>query len=144
MDADSHEPRIFFKSFLTLLSMGIPASAPNATRGTMKSAIRITLFYALFSILWIVSSDKVMTTLFKDPQVIGAISSLKGLFYVLVTSTLLYVMVSREVKRKNGIIGDLDKEIHTREQLIRELHHRIKNNLQVMIGLLNIETRIPP
>ena len=107
----------------------------------MKSAIRITFFFALFSIIWIVTSDKVVTLLFSSPQAIEAASTLKGALYVAITSALLYLMVSNEIKRKNSIIGELDKGISTREQLIRELHHRIKNNLQVVIGLLNIETR---
>jgi hypothetical protein len=49
-------------------------------------------------------------------------------------------MIKRELAVKNKVIVQLDREVVIREQLIRELHHRIKNNIQVAIGLLNIET----
>jgi hypothetical protein len=106
----------------------------------MKSAVKITGLYALFSSLWIVLSDKVLALLFRDAATLTLLASAKGLFFVTVTSLLLYYMIRRELRMKNAVIVQLDKEVEIREQLIRELHHRIKNNLQVVIGLMNIET----
>lgn len=106
----------------------------------MKSAIKITGLYALFASLWIVASDKLLSLLFKDAATLTLLASVKGLFFVTVTSLVLYYMIRRELRMKNAVIVQLDKEVEIREQLIRELHHRIKNNLQVVIGLMNIET----
>ncbi len=106
----------------------------------MKSAIKITGMYALFSSLWIILSDKLLALLFKDAATMTLLASVKGLFFVTVTSLLLYYMIRRELRMKNSVIAQLDREVEIREQLIRELHHRIKNNLQVVIGLMNIET----
>jgi hypothetical protein len=106
----------------------------------MKSAVKITGLYALFSSLWIVLSDKLLGLLFRDAATMTLVASAKGLFFVTVTSLLLYYMIQRELRMKNAVIVQLDREVEIREQLIRELHHRIKNNLQVVIGLMNIET----
>ena len=106
----------------------------------MKSAFKITGIYALLAALWIILSDGALAFLLRDPVLISKISSAKGLFFVLVTSLLLYFMIRREMRIKNKVIVQLDRELEIREQLIRELHHRIKNNLQVVLGLMNIET----
>jgi hypothetical protein len=106
----------------------------------MKSAYRITGLYALFSALWIILSDNLLSLLFKDPVALTTAASAKGLLFVVVTSVLLFLMIKRELVMKNKVIVQLDREVEIREQLIRELHHRIKNNLQVVIGLMNIET----
>jgi len=106
----------------------------------MKSAFKITAYYALFSSLWIILSDRLISALITDPAALTLMASAKGLFFVTVTSLLLYLMIRRELRIKNKVIVQLDREVELREQLIRELHHRIKNNLQVVLGLMNIET----
>jgi len=106
----------------------------------MKSAYRITGFYALFSTLWIILSDAFLILLFGEKAFVQFVSSIKGLVFIAATAALLFVMIRRELETKNRIIVQLDREVDIREQLIRELHHRIKNNIQVVIGLMNIET----
>jgi hypothetical protein len=106
----------------------------------MKSAYKITGYYALFSTLWIILSDVLLVSVFGEKAFLKFISSAKGIAFVAVTSLLLFIMIKRELGVKNKIIVQLDREVEIREELIRELHHRIKNNLQVVIGLMNIET----
>ncbi len=106
----------------------------------MKSAYRITGFYALFSVLWIILSDPIMMAIFGEKAFLKFVSIGKGILFIAVTASLLFVMIRRELEMKNKIIVQLDREVDIREQLIRELHHRIKNNIQVAIGLMNIET----
>jgi hypothetical protein len=106
----------------------------------MKSAFRITGYYALFSTLWIILSDIFLVTVFGEKAFLKFVSSAKGIVFIAVTSLLLFIMIKRELGVKNKIIVQLDREVEIREELIRELHHRIKNNLQVVIGLMNIET----
>lgn len=68
-------------------------------------------------------------------------SIIKGLAFVFTTGCLLFYWVNQELKEKNAIIKHLNTEVELREELIRELHHRVKNNLQVILGLVNISTR---
>lgn len=55
----------------------------------------IVLAYALFAALWILLSDRAVEALFSDPATLVRASILKGWFFVLVTSFLLYVLVTR-------------------------------------------------
>jgi hypothetical protein len=107
----------------------------------MKSALKITMIYAAFSALWVVFSDKLISLIFADIQTLTAIASLKGMLFILVTGSILYIQIRKEIGLRNATIEKLDRENEMREQLIRELHHRIKNNIQVILSLINIETR---
>ncbi len=104
----------------------------------MHEAIRVTGLYAIFATCWIVFSDRIVEFFSVSIVQMGLFSSLKGLAFVVATSILLYSLVRREINDKNVIIAELGKEAQIRSQLIHELHHRIKNNLQTVLGLLNL------
>ena len=55
----------------------------------------VVLGYALFSALWILLSDRAVEALFSEPAALVRASIVKGWFFVLVTSFLLYVLVTR-------------------------------------------------
>jgi PAS domain S-box-containing protein len=56
------------------------------------------LGYALFASLWILLSDRLVNLMFHDPAVILMASSMKGLFFVVITSALLLVTLTRAVR----------------------------------------------
>ena len=58
---------------------------------------RVVIIYAVFSTLWILFSDMAVGMLFHNPELITLLSTLKGWLFVLVTSLLLYLLVSRLV-----------------------------------------------
>ncbi len=107
----------------------------------MRSSFRIVVLYALFATFWILATDRIVETVATSVAVMRLYSSVKGIVFVTVTSLLLLVLVRNEMGAKNRIIEQLGREAELREQLIAELHHRIKNNLQVVIGLINIEAQ---
>ncbi len=57
--------------------------------------LAIVLTYAGFAALWILLSDRVMGLLVSDPDELVHASTLKGWFFVAVTSLLLYALVRR-------------------------------------------------
>ncbi|MDD2364816.1 MAG: PAS domain-containing protein [Desulfuromonadaceae bacterium] len=61
--------------------------------------IRIVAVYAVVGALWIYLSDSFLEMLIDDPHIIARISIYKGLMFIALTSTLLYVLISRYVKR---------------------------------------------
>lgn len=75
-------------------------STPTAEGRTGKPApsmraLSIVLVYAAFSALWILLSDKAVALLFNDPAELSRASTLKGWFFVVVTSLLLYLPIRR-------------------------------------------------
>ncbi|MBT0962347.1 PAS domain S-box protein [Denitromonas iodatirespirans] len=69
-----------------------PFPRPAEQRGRV---LRIVALYALFAGLWIVFSDRAVEHLFTDPAQLATANTFKGLAFVLVTSLLLYGLVSR-------------------------------------------------
>ncbi|WP_420474672.1 putative bifunctional diguanylate cyclase/phosphodiesterase [Noviherbaspirillum sp. ST9] len=78
----------------------------------------IVLLYALFAAMWIAASDRVLGFLFRDPEQFERISTLKGMFFIAVTSLLLYLLI----KRWQGSLEQaLTTSTHYRERLERVL-----------------------
>jgi hypothetical protein len=124
--------------------MGPPLSAAlrEGNAGfSMKSSIKITLIYIIVSSLWIILSDNAITLFTNKIEVITLYSSIKGLLFVTVTSILLFVLINRDMATRNKVIDELNKAIIVKEQLIKELHHRIRNNIQVILSTISLETR---
>lgn len=62
-------------------------------------ALKITSIYFLIGSLWIIMSDKIVSAMFTNPDVIVVISIVKGWFYVFVTSAIIYRLISVEIKK---------------------------------------------
>jgi PAS domain S-box-containing protein len=60
--------------------------------------VRIVLAYAAFASLWILLSDRAVAYLFRDPESMIAVHSIKGMVFVLVTSLLLLATLGRLVR----------------------------------------------
>lgn len=54
---------------------------------------KVVLPYIIVSTLWILFSDSIVNKLFQEPDRITALSTYKGLGFVIVTGTMLYVLV---------------------------------------------------
>jgi len=64
----------------------------------IKSAVSISLVYLVVSSLWIFYSDKILVSLVQDKGTLTFISIVKGWFFVLVTSAMLYFLIRRAMK----------------------------------------------
>jgi two-component system sensor histidine kinase/response regulator len=73
----------------------VPArDAPNRAAGP-SAALKIALTYALVSALWILFSDRVLSTWITDPTLLGLASAVKGWIFTAVTALLLYQLLRR-------------------------------------------------
>jgi two-component sensor histidine kinase len=66
-----------------------------------------------------------------------------GLLAVIILATLLIIRKNRQIGKKNKTIGrqltELSKTLEQKQMLLSELQHRVKNNLQHVISILEIQ-----
>ncbi|MGE5384305.1 MAG: PAS domain S-box protein [Betaproteobacteria bacterium] len=65
----------------------------------MPAVFRIVVIYALVAALWILFSDRAVSLFFRDPAQITLLGTLKGWFFVAITSLLLFVLLTRFASR---------------------------------------------
>lgn len=66
------------------------------------------------------------------------------LFFLVINGCLIFKY--RQLLNKNTLANnlkcELNKTLKEKELLLKELHHRVKNNLQIVVSLLNIQARV--
>jgi diguanylate cyclase (GGDEF)-like protein/PAS domain S-box-containing protein len=68
-----------------------------------NQAFKIAAIYCVIGCLWILFSDRIAKALVAEESVLLIVSIIKGWLYVLVTSALLFILVSRSMKRMNAV-----------------------------------------
>ena len=68
-----------------------------------RMALRVVFFYILFASLWILLSDTVVDALFKTPELLSRVQTIKGWVFVGVTGGLLYLYLNRCLARMRAI-----------------------------------------
>ncbi|ABK42801.1 hypothetical protein Mmc1_0274 [Magnetococcus marinus MC-1] len=102
---------------------------------------KVTLFYALFGVLWIFVSDRVLEFLVSDAQLMGIIQTFKGWIYVVLTSAMLFVII-----RMDHLA--IEKKEREKAQLYQAtmsaVHHILHNFLnKMMLYRLGVEEQQP-
>ncbi len=96
-----------------------PPSPPrDRIAGPGISALQIVLIYAGISALWILFSDRLLSFLLRNPETITYISTLKGWFFVVITSLLLYSLLRRLCA---NISESLQRESRSQAEQLRTL-----------------------
>jgi len=62
-----------------------------------QKALRITIIYFIISAIWIFGSDKLVISNYSEKKIIELISIIKGWFFVVCTSALIYFLVRRAI-----------------------------------------------
>ncbi|MDA8418258.1 MAG: PAS domain S-box protein [Desulfobacteraceae bacterium] len=70
----------------------------NGNHQRLSGIRTVVLLYATFAALWILLSDRAVGILFSSPAAITLASTLKGWFFVLVTSILLYGLMRQAIR----------------------------------------------
>lgn len=64
-----------------------------------RPAGRIALTYLVIALVWIAFSDRAAEALFSDPQLLNRVQTIKGVFFVLATGFILYILMHRTLHR---------------------------------------------
>lgn len=83
-------------------------------------AIRTTLAYALFGVLWILLSDNIVFALSLPPDILSQISIIKGVLYVVISSVIIYSIITLSARRQHRsetefrtMAGSMDDLVYT-------------------------------
>jgi two-component sensor histidine kinase len=120
-----------------------PADKDSSPLGSNQpSVLRVVVPYILFGAAWILFSDRLVLPLAGDAEDLLWLSTAKGWFFIVVTASILYALVLREMRRRSELETRLFESLAEKEALLAEVHHRVKNNLQVMASILNLEREV--
>src|SRR6056297_3954432 len=108
-------------------------------RGKQASALRIVLIYLVFGGVWIFFSDRILLGIAPDVENYLLLQTYKGWLFVFCTAILLYLLSVREFHVRDKVTEDLASSVLEKDELMRELHHRVKNNLQLILSLINLQ-----
>ena len=87
----------------------IPVQSPRHT------AFKTAFVYAVVSVLWILFSDQLLSFFVKDIETITRLQMMKGWFFVLATSYLIFALLQADIKKYAQVAKALR---HSREQLL--------------------------
>jgi PAS domain S-box-containing protein len=98
--------------------------------GTIKrfAVLRIVAIYAVFGSLWIYLSDSAIALLFRDPDIITRIALFKGLLFITLTASLLYVLI----KRYTADLAASHQRLTASEDRLRRSEEDLKSVLELM------------
>jgi two-component sensor histidine kinase len=107
----------------------------------MKTALKITGVYLVVSILWITLSDSILASLVTSAEVLTKVQTYKGLFFVTINSLLIFYMVRSHLKTLESRLARETELAKQQQNTVRELDHRVRNNLAELGSLMAIYRR---
>lgn len=128
---------------------------------------KIAGIYLIFGVIWILVSDRAVTFFVSEGSYITLIQTFKGWAFIIATAFLLFLLLFKQfeiIDKNNKSIEERNKELskrnielnktleqlaekeiilnHTIDEknvLLKETHHRVKNNLQIISSLLSLQ-----
>ncbi|MBE9397766.1 EAL domain-containing protein [Pontibacterium sp. N1Y112] len=80
------------------LSDPAPYKIPSEHQLSYRPAIKIAALYCLFSILWVILSDRAIEALTSDLESLSTAQTYKGLFFIVITTLLVFWLVRRSIR----------------------------------------------
>ncbi|MBF4248184.1 diguanylate cyclase, partial [Vibrio anguillarum] len=107
------------------------------------SAVKVTLIYATFAVLWILFSDMTVELLLDNAQLRALAQTYKGLMFVIITALLLLMLVLRG-NRLLEKTNDMDSltGLHSLSMFVRTLNitiKKLKSNERFILCYLDVD-----
>ena len=117
-----------------------PVQVPEKRlRRARSRAIGMSSVYLLAGSIWIFLSDAALVAMFAVFETQVVLQFVKGLSYVAVTTIIFLILLYRLFVKQEELREQLSVSTQRQDMLLREMHHRIKNNLQFVISMLGIQ-----
>ena len=69
------------------------STSVSSIKKAQKKSLKITLIYFILGSLWIILSDRLMDLFFTNHEGLILVSLIKGIFYVTVTTIIIYLLI---------------------------------------------------
>jgi PAS domain S-box-containing protein len=76
-----------------------------------------------------------------EAEEVSLVQQISNQLAIAIQQASLYQQVQEELADKEALYLQLANELHQKKVLLKEVHHRVKNNLQVMSSLLRMQFR---
>ncbi len=106
---------------------------------SVRDSLKITLTYFIVSAIWIFFSDRLLGLMTTDPDLLLEMQTYKGWFFVLITSVLLFLLIEKSTSKLVKSRNKIEKALQEKQVVLSELHHRVKNNLSIICGLIDLQ-----
>lgn len=104
-----------------------------------RDPMKITLIYLILGALWIILSDRAVQAVFKDADALSTMQTIKGWFYIIITSILLffliYINVIKERKAQNKLKKETERTRFYMDLLghdMGNIHQGLKMSIQIL------------
>lgn len=83
-----------------------------------RAALKGALVYALFGFLWILLSDRLLTSLVSNQDFVNEMQTYKGWLYILITAALVYWLIFSRMKSLHRLTTALESSEHRFRRLV--------------------------
>ncbi len=96
----------------------------------LREVVKIPLLYLAMGFFWIYFSDRLVSGLITDLEVLRIVNTYKGWVYVLVTGMILYFLIARQVEK----LREREREILRSESKYRTLIQQMQLGMALYEG----------
>lgn len=107
----------------------------------LRRTLRVVGIYLLVSLVWIGLSDALVALWFSDPDLLTRVQTWKGVLFVLVTTTLLFVLIHRQLTHDRR---QLELQLHQRREIhqLSQFRESVIDNAQVWLSVVDPGLRV--
>lgn len=106
---------------------------------------RITFLYLIVGLVWILFTDTILESLVNDSDVLTKLQSLKGGFYVVITSILLFILIRQYVKKEKAVRQKLveakekaEESDRLKSAFLANMSHEIRTPMNGILGFVSL------